>query len=251
MSAEEIVAAFGVETRPTRIHKKDLIELGTATAADRKLIDAAVDRLDWLATLSPVTIGVAASDDDERPVAAIQLLTINVRTEPVQRLLTIIHRAIPVPAVLVTAYGATCRVSLAPLRRAERTMGVVVERLVTTPVLTQRDAATAAFVRSLAVANLPRTDLAAVYEALIWRVEALTAATVSGGEFRLPADATQAAARRAALAEHDAWQADFARARTAAGREKQLARQVALAEAARVVKMRLDAAKMVLAGGLA
>ena len=131
MTAEEIVAAFGVDVRPTRIAKKDLIELGAATATDRKLIDTVVDRLDWMATLSPASIGVAAGSDDERPVPAIQLLVLSVRAEPALRLLTVIHRAIPVPVVLVTSYGTTSQVSLAPLRRAERIGGaMVVERVV-------------------------------------------------------------------------------------------------------------------------
>lgn len=240
MTPDTIVAAFAltnVPERPTRIHKVDLIDAGAATAADRKLIEAAIDRLDWIATLSPVTIGVEAG----QLVPAIQLLTLRLRSEPTQRLLTIIHRAIPLPLVLITGFGDTLRISLAPLRPAERIEGaMVVERLVATPILRLDDPATVAFLASLALSKLPRTDLAALYDGLIWRVEALIAAQASGTGFRLPADTAEAQTRRNALAEHDAISVEFAKARAAARAEKQLARQVALAEAARLVKARLD-----------
>ena len=91
MTAEDVIAAMalpGVPERPTRIHKVDLIDAGAATAADRKLIDTAIDRLEWVATLSPATIGVAAGLN----ASALQLLTLMVRAEPTARLLTLIVR---------------------------------------------------------------------------------------------------------------------------------------------------------------
>ena len=167
-----------------------------------------------------------------------------VRAEPTARLLTLIHRAIPLPVMLVTAHGPAVRVSLAPLRVAERIDGVVVERLVVTPPLATRDGANAAFLASLALPRLPQTDLAVVYEALVWRVEALLAATKANALFRLTANTDEALARRAALADHERISADYAKARAAARAEKQLARQVSLAEAAALVKKRLDAVAM-------
>lgn len=240
MNVDEVVAAFALPdapTRPTRIHKVDLIDAAAPGASDRKLIDAALERLDWLATLSPTTIGVASTTT----TPAIQLLALVTRTVPTARLLLLIHRAIPVPAVLITSFGGTVRISLATLRPAERVDASVVERLVTTPPIGMEDAKWGAFLATLAVPNLPRTDLAALYEALVWRVEALEAATKSGCPFRLPSDRDEAILRREALAEHDVVAAEYARARAAARAEKSLARQVALADAAAVVKERLDA----------
>ena len=151
MTAEDAVAAFalpGIPAKATRIHKKDLVELGAATSADRKLIEAAIERLDWVATLSPQTIGVAAGTS----IAAIQLLTLETRSPPTLRLFTIIHRAIPLPVVLVTTFEQTLRLSLAPLRPAERIeSAMVVERLVATPVIAEPDQVTQAFLASLAV----------------------------------------------------------------------------------------------------
>ncbi len=240
MTLDDIVAAFALPdaaVRPTRIPKTVLNERGAATAADRKLIDAVIDRLDWVATLSPASIGVAGDDS----TSAIQLLTLITRAAPTQRLLMIIHRAIPLPIILVTAFDASVRVSLAPLRPAERIEGaMVVERLLVSPEIIAPEMAARAFLDSLALPGLPRTILARLYEGLIWRVEAFTAARLAGGVFRLPATEAEVLARRSALAEHDAVAAEWARARAAARAEKQLARQVALAETARLIKVRLD-----------
>lgn len=246
MTVDEVVAAFALPAsavRPTRIHKTVLNERGTASAVDRKLIDKAVDRLDWLATLSPASIGVAAGDG----VAAIQLLTLSARVAPTQRLLVIIHRAIPLPVVLLTAFESNVRLSLAPLRPAERIEGaMVVERLVVTPALAAPEAVAQAFLASLALSGLPRTTLGRLYEGLVWRAETLLAARTGGGAFRLPGDAEDAEARRAALADYDALAAEWAKVRAAARAEKQLARQVALAETAQLVKTKLEAIAMAL-----
>jgi hypothetical protein len=224
-----------------RLPKDVLAEHGAAHAADRKLIDKAIERLDWWATLSPTTIGVAAAVDDERPVPAIQLLALTARAEPTQRLLTIIHRAIPVPVILLTALpdGAGTRLSLAPLRRAERIGDkMVVERVVVAPDCADpADPVTAAFLTSLAVPALPRIDLRLLYEGLVERAEALEIARLTGQPFRLADDP---AARREALAHYHEAEAAWLAARAAAKREKVLARQVALGEQVRHLRRKVD-----------
>ena len=226
-----------------RIPKAVLAEHGGLTTADRKLLDRSLERLDWLATLSPTSIGVAASDDVDHPVPAIQVLALTARVEPVRRLLLALHRAIPVPVLLLSTYDGTLHLSLAPLRRAERVADrMVVERLVLAPPLREPlDEAGRAFIASLALPGLPRTTLDAVHDALLWRVEALQASHAAGVPFRLPLNAAEAAARRARLAEHAALDAEWLAARADARTEDRLARQVELAEAARRIKRRLDA----------
>lgn len=232
-----------------RVPKAVLAEHGGLTTADRKLLDRTVERLEWLATLSPATVGVAASDDADHPVPAIQVLALTARAELVRRLLMAVHRAIPVPVLLLSAYDGALHLSLAPLRRAERVADqMVVERLVLAPPLREPlDEAGQAFLASIALPDLPRTTLDAVHDALLWRVEALQAARAAGVPFRLPFDATIAAARRARLAEHAALNAQWLTARADARTESRLARQVELAEAARLIKRRLDAVMALLA----
>lgn len=226
-----------------RIPKAVLAEHGGLTTIDRKLLDRSVERLDWLATLSPTTIGVAASDDADHPVPAIQVLALKARVEPVRRLLLVLHRAIPVPVLLLSTYDGALHLSLAPLRRAERVADrMVVERLVLAPPLREPlDEVGQDFLASLAFPGLPRTTLSAVHDALLWRVEALQAARAAGVPFCLPLDAAAAAARRARLAEHATLDAEWLAARADVRAEGRLARQVELAEAARRIKRRLDA----------
>jgi len=226
-----------------RIPKAVLAEHGGLTTADRKLLDRTVERLDWLATLSPATVGVAASDDAEHPVPAIQVLALTARVEPVRRLLLALHRTVPVPVLLLSTYDGTLHLSLALLRRAERVADrMVVERLVLAPSLREPlDEAGRDFLASLAFPGLPRTTLGAVHDALLWRVEALQAARAAGVPFCLPLNAAAAAARRARLAEHVTLYAEWLAARADARAEGRLARQVELAEAARRIKRRLDA----------
>jgi hypothetical protein len=228
-----------------RLPKDMLAQHGAANTADRNLIDSAIERLDWWATLSPSTIGVAAGTDDERPVPAIQLLAMTARGEPTQRLLTLIHRAIPVPIILATALpgSAGTRLSLALLRRAERIAEqMVVERLVVAPDLAAKDApASVAFLASLALPGLPQATLAALYGALIERVEALAVTRLVGEPFQLLADAAAVARRRDALARHREVEAEWLAVRGAAKREKRLAEQVVLGNQARALKDRLQA----------
>jgi len=229
---------------PARRLPKDLLAQHSASnTADRKLIDGTIERLDWIATLSPATIGIAADMDDKRPFPAIQLLAMTARAEPTQRLLTLIHRAIPVPIVLATALPGNVgtRLSLAPLRRAERIAEqMVLERLVLSPDLAQPDdPGAAAFLANLALSALPSTTLAATYGAMIERVEALTVARITTGPFALCRDPASCEARREALARHAQAEAEWLAARAAARKEKRLAQQVVLGETARMLKDRL------------
>lgn len=233
-------------TAPARRLPKDVLaQHGAANAADRQLIDRSIERLDWWATLSPTTIGVAAGTDEDRPVPAIQLLSMTARVEPTQRLLTLIHRAIPVPIILATALpgDSGTRLTLAPMRRAERvTDQMVVERLVIAPDLRSRDDANgSAFLASIALPGLPQTDLAAVYAALIERCEALAVARITDGLLRVLPSAADAEARRILLDQYRQVEAEWLAARATTMREKRLARQVALGNQARELKDRLQA----------
>ena len=233
-------------TAPARRLPKDLLaQHGAANAADRRLIDSAIERLDWWATLSPSTVGVAAGADEERPVPAIQLVAMTARIEPSQRLLTLIHRAVPVPIILVAALPGTAgtRLSLAPLRRAERVAGqMVVERLVIAPDLGPKgEPASLAFLASLALPSLPQTSLAALYNGLVERAEALSVARILKVTFQLCPDAASAKARQTVLCRYGETEAEWLATRAAARREAGLARQVALGNQVQKLKDSLRA----------
>ena len=224
-----------------RLPKDVLAEHGAANAADRKAIDKVIERLDWWATLSPATIGVAAGTDNERPVPAIQLLALTAREQPTQRLLTMVHRSIPVPIILLTQLPANTgtRVSVAPLRKAERVDDkMVVERLIVSPDLADAGAqATKDFIASLALPRLPQVSLSALYAGLVERVEALEVATLTVSPFGLVDDPD---ARREALERYREADAQWISARAAAKKEKSLAEQVTLGNRVRKLKEQRD-----------
>ena len=224
-----------------RLPKDVLAEHGAANAADRKAIDKVIERLDWWATLSPATIGVAAGADNERPVPAIQLLALTAREQPTQRLLTMVHRSIPVPIILLTQLPADSgtRISVAPLRRAERVgEKMVVERLAVSPDLADAGAQTTkAFIASLALQRLPQVSLSALYAGLVERIEALEVAALTGSAFRLVDDPD---ARRDALERYREADAEWISARAAAKKEKSLAQQVTLGNRVRKLKEERD-----------
>jgi hypothetical protein len=243
MTADQLVEAFALPLSARvdrRIPKTTLIGRGAVTAADRRLIDRSIDRLNWVASLSPTSIGVAASSDPARPAPEIQLLTLFTKVEPVRRLLELVHRAIPYPLVLlVQTPSGVSRLSLAPLRPAERIVDqLIIEQHVVTPDLTAGDSA---FLESLNFEIVPRLDLGLLYEGFIERAEAMIAARLSGRPFRLPADRGEAEARRDALTEHQATELAWIAAKGAARKEKRLNEQVRLSEQARRLKEELAA----------
>ncbi len=225
-----------------RLPKDALAEHGAANAADRKAIDKVIERLDWWATLSPGIIGVAAGTDTERPVPAVQLLALTAREQPTQRLLTIVHRSIPVPIVLLTQLtgNAGTLISVAPLRRAERVGDkMVVERLVVSPDLTDAEGeASKSFIASLALSRLPQISLSALYAGLVERVEALEVAALTGAPFRLVDDPE---AIRDALGRYRKVEAEWLRGRVSMKKQASLAKQVALGAKVTKVKAELDA----------
>ncbi len=224
-----------------RVAKAKLVEYGNVTGADRKAVDAGIDRIDWVATLKPGTIGVAAFSDDVREASGIAVLTVQLRAGAnAARLTTLIHRAIPFPVLLVSGEGDVATLSLAPKRRSlGKGVGVIAEAIVTAPpVLLEGDDVQAAFLASLAVASLPSASLWSLYTGLIERVEAFAAAR-TGLVFRLPSDAAQAEARRAALIAHAMAVRELAQLRALAGREKLLARAVELAASVAAAKAEL------------
>lgn len=224
-----------------RLPKDVLAEHGAANAADRKVIDKVIERLDWWATLSPATIGVAAGTDNERPVPAIQLLALTAREQPTQRLLTMVHRSIPVPIILLTQLPAKTgtRVSAAPLRKAERVGDkMVVERIIVSPDLAYTGSeATKAFIASLALPRLPQVSLSALYAGLVERLEALEVAALTGSPYRLVDDPD---ARRDVLGRYKEADAEWISARAAAKKEKSLAQQVTLGNRTRKLKEERD-----------
>lgn len=233
-----------------RIAKKLLVEQGAPTAADKRLIGSAVDELWWHAALKPGTVGVPAfrasavagtiaTNDTEQPTDVIELALVSVqlrsdvRESQTQRLLQLIHRAIPYPVLLVAQTPDGAMLSLAHKRASLGEAGKWVlgdaaqthpfNALAPTP-------AEAGFLAGLALDQLPRgalVDLAALYQAYADRITALAVARVTG-RFATSVDTRSAAAQRDALEQRGRVQQELATVRGAATKARQLNRRVDL-----------------------
>lgn len=228
-----------------RVPKKLLLEQGAPTAADKRLLQAGVEELQWLAALKPSTIGVPAFRDDVREYLEIAILSVELRADAkAARLTELIHRAIPYPLVLLTLHAGTATLSLAHKRwsQAENQAVVLDGAVVLAPLAAaEPTACDSAFEGSLGLNNQSAADLFALYQGWVDRAEALAAATLTGA-FVLPATPADALARREALQEHVRLQREIRDLRAKAAREKQMRDLVELNLTIRALEARLTAA---------
>ncbi len=241
MKPDTLIAAFALPPGPAprRVPKASLSD-HAPTAADRRLIEKALARLDWVAGLTPVNIGVPAGDAEGLTIDTINLLSATTRGPMPPRLAEIIHRTIPKPVILIHTEegGSAASLSLAPKRAAEREAGrVVTIEVHDTGPLSNADTDFAAM---LALSTLPTRDLTALYAGLVERVEALAAARVAARPFRLASSREEAVAWRAALNRDAELTGNLALHMAAAKKETRLARRVELGDKAAQIKQAIN-----------
>jgi hypothetical protein len=214
-----------------RVAKKLLVEHGAPTAADKRRINEGVEDLYWVATLKPTTVGVPAFRDDVREYLEIAVMSASLRDDAdVTRIVELIHRAIPYPVVLVSAQAGMLELSVAHKRASQGSVGATV--LDGSVVATSTSAVSGepfepAFLDALSISRQPRADLFELYDGWMNTVYAVLASRVTG-TFVLTATPQSARARRDALQECARLSTEIARLRTAALKERQVARQVDL-----------------------
>ena len=212
-----------------RVPKTLLIINGAFAAGDRRRIQEGIEELRWLAALKPATVGVAEYRDAEREYLEIAVLKLDLRPAArAERLVELVHRAIPYPVLLIACRDGAPELSLAHKRRSLGEAGktvidseIIVARAyrdcVQEPVTAFRDA--------LALARQPRDTLHALYQGWIDTVQAFHAATITGA-FYLPISAAAAAEREAALREYRSLDDRIANIHSTASKEKQMSRRV-------------------------
>lgn len=242
ITIEELANAFALPPMksPGGVAKTKLSD-NVPTASDRKLIDTKLVRLDWLAWINPASTGIPSGAIDDLAIPTVNLMAARTRSAMPPRLAEIIHRAIPVPVILLhqdETGGAGAVLSVAPKRAAEREAG----RVVTTAVFDTGALSTAdqSFIAELALSRLPDRDLVALYTGLIERVEALLVARAVKRPFRLPSGLDELNGWREALATAKELEAEIASLSAAIRKESRLAAKVELGEKARLAKKRLD-----------
>ena len=253
LSSEQLISALCLPAEATvgqRVPKKMLTEnltsRGTATSADRKLLQEQIDEVTWVAALKPTNAGIPVYQDEVRSYLELAVLNVRLRaasqldpnpakvSSSVARLAELVHRAIPYPVLLILDDGARLYLSLVHIRWAQKEadkavlggdliQGVFVRN--GTATASVMDAGTVnAFINAMDLSKQPRTDLLALYQGWMDTLSAWQAAAVTGRfECVSPQQATE---RRAALHRCHELDAQISSLRAAASKEKQMARQV-------------------------
>jgi len=234
VNAAEVIAALDLPPGARvdrRVPKTLLVEHGAPTATGRRRINEGVEDVQWVAALKPTTIGVPAYRDDAREYLEVAVLSAALRVgAKADRLVELIHRAVPYPVFLIATERARLTLSLVHKRWSQGAAGVTV--LDGEPVAVELAASDLkgielSFRDALALSRQPRTNLLLLYQGWIDTLLALLAARITG-RFAAAASPDHAAARREALRECSRLDAAIARLRAAAAREKQVPKQVAL-----------------------
>ncbi|MBX3405053.1 MAG: DUF4391 domain-containing protein [Phycisphaeraceae bacterium] len=242
MTPDEVIEALALPREAMvgqRVPKTLLVENGAPTAADKRLIEGGVEELRWIAALKPTTVGIAAFRDSTREVVEVAVLSLSVREvtgTKIARLVELVHRAIPYHLMLITAAAASPSspptISLADKRWAQNRGGeggkVVLDGdIVESDLASLTPQVRTELLAALALARQPRATLYTVYRGWIDGVLAAEAAKHTGA-FTAAETPQRAAERQAALQACTSLEAAIASLRSAAAKEKQMARQVDL-----------------------
>lgn len=233
MTVEEAIDALEIPSAARldrRVPKKLLLDYGAPTAADKRQIKEGIEQIQWVAALKPSTIGVPAYKDQEREYLEIAVLHVILRpTVKLTRLVELLHRAVPYPVVGLAEQDGRLEISLAHKRwsKGEAEKTVLDDALVAASWPSAVDPHNPLFSEALSLNRQPRGSLRTVYQGWIDVLLALQAAQRTG-HFEIPADAARRVARGEALRACDRLDAEIVRLRTAAKKEKQMPRQVAL-----------------------
>lgn len=241
LGALDLPAASRVDRR---VPKTLLLEHGAPTPADRRHLNERIGELQWVAALKPTTIGVPEYRDDVREYLEIAVLRLTLRaagethvaraelqsSASAQRVIELVHRAVPYPVILVTEHDQARHVGLSVAHKRWSQGEAGKTMLDGEVVAVEWDAAIGdwpAVAEALALGRQPRATMYALYQGWLDTLIAVQAASVTG-TFNAAASPGQAADRLQALRECERLEAEIARLHAAAAKEKQVARQVEL-----------------------
>lgn len=227
IAALELPASSRVDQR---IPKKLLVENGAPTATDKRNINEGIEEIQWVASLKPSTIGVPEYRDETREYLEITVLHIALRQDvKAVHIAKLTHRAIPYPLILLLTAQDRLILSMAHIRWAQNEADKVVLDGEPFVVTLAGDSTTpdvlSAFLQALSVTRQPRANLRVLYQGWLDTLTACQAAQITGS-FAQSETEEQASSRRTALQDCQRLEAEAARLRNVAAKEKQLARRV-------------------------
>jgi len=231
MNTEQIINALSMpqSTRiDQRVSKKLVVENGASTPADKRTINDGIEELSWVAAIKPNNVGIPVYRDELREYLEVAVLSLLLRIDAkAGRIVELIHRAIPYPVFLISAYDKTIAISVANKRYSQNEVGqTVLDAGVTECVLVDH-LETPKLLKSLGLSSQPRANLFALYQGWIACMEAYRAAQITG-EFLLAPDNASREARHHALTAYARLERDIATLRSQAEKEKQVSRRVEL-----------------------
>lgn len=235
MIVQDLIAALELPAScrvDQRISKKLLVENAAFTAADRCNITEGIEETQWIAALKPSTTAVPEYQDEAREYLEIVVLHIMLRQNAkVARIAELAHRAVPYPILLLLTAQDKLTLSMAHIRRAQNEAGkMVLDGEPVAVTLTDQLALPdifQAFLHALSITRQPRENVRALYQGWWDTLTDFQAAQVTGIFIKSQTE-EQAAARYASLLACRKLEQQITSLRSAAAKEKQLARQVAL-----------------------
>jgi hypothetical protein len=213
-----------------RIPKKRLSE-EAPTAADRRRISDGVERIQWRAVLKPGNTGIAGFKDQDRTVEELSVLELELRSDrQSDRIIELVHRAIPYHVVVITQHEHHVSVSLADKRwsLAESSKMVLEEDVLRADVRVDgSNEHTGELIDHMALTQQPRASLHAVYRGWMDTLIAYLAAAYTD-RFSLSGSPEHAEHRRHALKRVEMLDNEITRIQRSAGKEQQVAKRAEL-----------------------
>ena len=248
MTADDVLGALDLPAATRvdqRVPKKLVLENGAPTTADRRALTEAVEECRWIAALKPHTIGVREYRDADREYMEIHVMRLRIRPHARRdRVIDLMHRAIPYPLLLVYERSGYCGLSAAHQRLSHSDHRRVV--LVDEPIVVETGENTKHFeddfLTSLAIGCQPQTSLFALYAGWMNTIVAMLAARRSG-RFAIAATELAVEARLQALNTCATLEKQITRIRAAAAREPQIARRTLLNESLNSARAAMAAAE--------
>lgn len=223
-----------------RIPKTLLTQHGAVTAADKRRIKDGIERIQWDAALKPGNTGIASYRDGDREYSEVAVVRLDTRPGTAwPRLVELLHRAIPYPTLIVgeqrqaiaedAAKANATHLSLAHKRQSLGSKDKVVldGDVLSVQMPADTESHVAALTEALALARQPQTSMLALYQGWMDVLLALKAARRTNRFEPLPSEQRRTA-RAEALAACERLDATINQLRSAANKEKQMAKRVAL-----------------------
>ena len=131
MTATVVIKALGLPQGAavgSRIAKNLVIQKGAASAGDRRLVQDGIERLTWVAQVKPGNVGIEPAQDPDSLAVELSVLRLEPRVSSAKldRLVEIVHRAIPYPLLLVLEHGPVAAISVASKRHSQADVDGVV-----------------------------------------------------------------------------------------------------------------------------